>query len=231
VPQIAGYRHGPLVDGSNFLDEPLFWPCHLSSSLCGEEAQAIAFGPDWDAAQDIGRAVSNPERWPVFTVVLPAGYEIYVVYRNFDGDMGVDYLISHPGWSEAVTLAVDDGHFTGPGLSWRELEAAAGRATVGGVTDPDGCLLLLFPMLGDADVPEDAAGRLASALAARTIVEDPAELAFVLLNHQGQWEPARWSRSGGVWVCDGAHSVRNPLNIVALPATKRAEISGALNKP
>jgi hypothetical protein len=128
-----------------------------------------------------------------------------------------------------VSLAVDDGHFMGPGLSWRELVAVAGQSVSDGVADPDARLLLLFPMLGDADVPEEAAVRLASALSTLTVVEEPAELAVLLLRHQGQWEAANWSQDDGVWVCDGSHSYRNPLNGFALPAPRMAEISNALN--
>jgi hypothetical protein len=226
---IPGYEGGPLIDGSSFLGEPLFWPNHLASSLLGAESQAIAFGPDWDAAKEVYRRVSDRERWPVFSVRLLSGHVVHVVYRNLADDIGVDYLVHHPERTDAVSLAVDDGHFMGPGLSWRELVAVAGQSVSDGVADPDARLLLLFPMLGDADVPEDAAARLASALSTLTVVEEPAELAVLLLRHQGQWEPANWRQDDGVWVCDGSHSYRNPLNSFALPAPRMAVISNALN--
>ncbi|MGC5399632.1 hypothetical protein ACPXCP_28340 [Streptomyces sp. DT20] len=228
--EIAGYEDGPLVDGSRFLGLPLFWPCHLGSSLWGEEAQAVAFGADWDDAQELYKTLSSPDEWPTFTVHLHSGYALHVVYRNLEGDHGVDYLLSHPDWTEAVTLATDDGHFMGPGLSWRELEASTDQDAASGVTDPNTRLLLLFPMLGDADVSEAAAPRLASALAELTIVEDPAEVARVLLENQGQWNPASWREADGTWISDGSHSFRNPENHFALPAPRLTAASNALRE-
>ncbi|MFI6061649.1 hypothetical protein [Streptomyces sp. NPDC051286] len=228
--EIAGYEDGPLVDGSRFLDMPLFWPCHLGSSLWGEEAQAVAFGPDWDDAQELYKTLSSPDEWPAFTVHLHSGYALHVVYRNLEGDHGVDYMLSHPDWTEAATLATDDGHFMGPGLSWSELEASADQISTSGVADPNARLLLLFPMLGDVDVPEAAAPRLASALAELTIVEDPAEVARVLLENQGQWTPASWREADGTWICDGSHSFRNPENHFALPAPRLTAASSALRE-
>ncbi|MFF1492605.1 hypothetical protein [Streptomyces sp. NPDC058304] len=214
--EIAGYEAGPLADGSRFLDQPLFWPCHLGSSLWGEEAQAIAFGADWDDAQTLHETVSASDEWPVFTVHLHSGYAIHVVYRNLEGDHGVDYLLFHSDWKEAVTLAVDDGHFMGPGLSWPELESTADQEARAGVTDPDARLLLLFPVLGDADIPESAAPRLAAALNVLSAIEDPVEFAGLLLRRQGQWTSANWREDGGTWICDGSHSYRNPVNRFAL---------------
>ncbi|MGH4031701.1 hypothetical protein ACQB60_22520 [Actinomycetota bacterium Odt1-20B] len=227
---IPGYESGPLAEGADFLDEPLFWPGHLGSSLPAGEAQALAFGADRDAAREVYRNVMDPVRWPVFRVELTSGHVIHVVYRNLDGDMGVDYLVVAPGAREAVTLACDEGSFMGPGLSWPELEAVAGQSATEGVVDPDARLLLLFPMLGDADVPEHAASRLASALAALTVVERPEELAPLLLRQQGQWQAPNWSQDDGTWVCDGAHSVRNPVNPFALPAPRLVELGAALNE-
>ncbi|MFI2210750.1 hypothetical protein [Streptomyces sp. NPDC020141] len=225
--EIADYEDGPLVDGSGFLDLPLFWPCHLGSGLVGEEAQEAALGPDWDDAQDLCSRMFDAEEWPVFTVGLRSGHAVHVVYRNREGDRGVDYLLMHPSWQEAVTLAVDDGHFRGPGLCWPELASAADQAAPTGVTDPDARLLLLFPMLGDAGVPESAAARLASALAALTLAEDPARLARLLLRNQGQWESANWTRRDGEWICDGSHSFRDPSNAFALTPAQTAAVSSA----
>ncbi|MFJ3528343.1 hypothetical protein [Streptomyces sp. NPDC090132] len=228
--EIAGYENGPLVDGSRFLALPLFWPCHLGSSLWGEEAQAVAFGADWDDAQELYNTLSSLDEWPTFTVHLHSGYALHVVYRNVEGDHGVDYLLSHPDWTKAVTLATDDGHFMGPGLSWPELEASADQTSTSGVANPHARLLLLFPMLGDADVPEAAAPRLAAALTELTIMEDPTEVARVLLENQGQWTPASWREADGTWICDGSHSCRNPENHFALPGPQLAGIARALRQ-
>jgi hypothetical protein len=184
--KIAGHEGGPLVEGHGFLDKPLFWPVHLGTCLRGEEAQAAAFGADWDAAMDLYNVLSAEREWPVFSVPLRSGHLIYVVYRNMDGDRGVDYLIHHPDWSKAKPLAVDEGHFMGPGLAWPELLGVARQPSAEGVADTDARLLLLFPALGDARLPDDAVSVLTAALAARTVMEEPADVAQMLSGSQGQ---------------------------------------------
>ena len=110
----------------------------------------------------------------------------------------MDYLIHHPAWSAAETLAVDDGHFMGPGTAWPELLSAARQSAAEGVDDSDARLLLRFPTLGDALLPDDAAVALAAALAALTLIEEPAEVARTLLEQQGQWAPAHWRLADGI---------------------------------
>ncbi|MEU9554709.1 hypothetical protein [Streptomyces fumanus] len=226
--RIPGYEGGPLVQGNAYLDNPLFWPVHLGTCLRGEDAQRAAFGADWDMAMELYRVLSAEDEWPVFSVPLCSGHTIYVVYCNFVGERGVDYLIHHPAWSEAETLAVDDGHFMGPGMAWPELLSVARQPTTEGVSDTDARLLLLFPTLGDALLPEDAAAALTTALAALTLIEEPAEVARLLLENQGQWAPPQWRLADGVWINDGGHSYRNPSNTFALPEGRLLEISSAL---
>lgn len=217
------------MQGTAYLDDPLFWPVHLGSCLRGEDAQRAAFGADWDAAMDLYHALSAEREWPVFRVPLSSGHTVHAVYRNIEDDRGVDYLIHHPAWSVAETLAVDDGHFMGPGTAWPELLSTARQPATEGAADPDVRLLLLFPTLGDARLPDDAAVALTTALTALTLVEEPAEVADMLLENQGQWTPAHWRRADGVWINDGGHSYRNPGNAFALPEHRLREISNALN--
>ncbi|MEU5664822.1 hypothetical protein [Streptomyces longwoodensis] len=230
VLEIPGYEGGPLVRGDAYLDDPLFWPVHLGSSLRGQDAQRAAFGADWDAAMELYRRLSAEHEWPVFSVPLRSGHTIHVVYRNFVDERGVDYLIHRPEWSAAETLAVVDGHFMGPGMAWPELLSAARQSTTEGVGDADARLLLLFPTLGDALLPDDAAAALTTALAALTLIEEPAEVARMLLENQGLWAPARWRSAGGVRINDGGHSYRNPSNAFALPLQRLLEISSALHE-
>lgn len=229
VLKIPGYENGPLVQGTAYLDDPLFWPVHLGTCLRGEDAQRAAFGADWDAATELYRALSAESEWPVFSVPLPSGHTVHAVYRNIEGEHGVDYLIHHPAWSAAETLAVDDGHFMGPGMAWPELLSVARQPATEGVDDPDARLLLLFPTLGDAHLPDDATVALTAALTALTLIEEPAEVASMLLENQGQWAPAHWRPSDGVCINDGGHSYRNPGNAFALPEGRLREISNALN--
>ncbi|MER7938116.1 MULTISPECIES: hypothetical protein [unclassified Streptomyces] len=227
--KIPGYEGGPLVEGTAYLDDPLFWPVHLGSCLRDEHAQRAAFGADWDAAMDLYHVLSAAREWPVFDVPLGSGHTIHVVYRNIEGDRGVDYLIHHPAWSGAEILAVDDGHFMGPGMAWPELLSAARQPATEGVADPDARLLLLFPTLGDARLPDDAAVALTTALASLTLIEETAEVAGRLLEFQGQWSPVHWRPADGVRINDGGHSYRNPANAFALPGARLSEISDALD--
>ncbi|MCI3272359.1 hypothetical protein [Streptomyces cylindrosporus] len=227
--KIPGYEDGPLVQGTAYLDDPLFWPVHLGTCLRGENAQRAAFGADWDTAMELYRVLSSEREWPVFSVPLSSGHTIHVVYRNIEGDHGVDYLIHHPAWSAAETLAVDDGHFMGPGMAWPELLSTARQPAKEGVDDADARLLLLFPTLGDAQLPDDAAIPVATALAALTLIEETAEVAGMLLENQGQWSPAHWRMTDGVRINDGGHSYRNPGNAFALSGSRLSEISYALS--
>lgn len=217
--------------GTAYLDDPLFWPVHLGSCLRDEDAQRAAFGADWDAAMELYHVLSAEREWPVFSVPLSSGHTIHVVYRNLEGDRGVDYLIHHPAWPAAETLAVDDGHFMGPGMAWPELLSTARQPATEGVDDPDARLLLLFPTLGDARLPDDAAAALTTALTALTVIEETADVASMLLENQGQWSPAHWRLADGICVNDGGHSYRNPGNPFALPEDRLSEISRVLNGP
>ena len=227
--KIPGYEGGPLVEGSAYLDDPLFWPVHLSACLRGEDVQRAAFGADLDAAMELYRELSAERAWPVFSVSLRSAHTLHVVYRNVDGDRGVDYLIHHPAWSAAETLAVVDGHFLGPGMAWPELLAVARQSVSEGVVDTDARLLLLFPALGDASLPDDAAAAVTGALAALTLIEEPAAVAGILLKKQGQWAAANWRSADGVRINDGGYSFRNPDNSFALPGERLSDISHALN--
>jgi hypothetical protein len=163
-------------------------------------------------------------------VPLTAGHRLHVVVRTFEDDPGTDYLVHHPDWDRAERLAVVDGHFMGPALSWPELVTAADNGLPGGSTaDPDARLLLLLPALGDDDLPDAAAERLTSALRALVGVGDPEALATALLEGQGPPGTATWTtRSDGVRVNDGAYSFRNPANGFALPTARLARVSAAL---
>ncbi len=200
----------------------------MGAGLRGDDAQRAAFGADWDAAMELYRLLSAEREWPVFSVPLRSGHTIHVVYRNIEDDYGVDYLIHHPAWSQAETLAVVDGHFMGPGMGWPELLFAARQPAAEGITDPDARLLLLFPALGDALLPDDALPVLTTALAALTLIEEPADVAAMLLENQGLWAPAHWRSVDGVRSNDGAHSYRNSDNAFALPESRLLEISSAL---
>ncbi|MET7814706.1 hypothetical protein ABZT26_28135 [Streptomyces sp. NPDC005395] len=168
--------------------------------------------------------------WPTFTIPLRAGHRFHIVYRTFEEDEGVDYLLHHPDWDLAELLATEESHFMGPGLSWPELVAAADNALPGGTTTaPHARLLLLLPALGDDAPPNDAKDRLAAALRAHTKAEAADTLAAALLETQGLWGPTRWTTTErGVRISDGEYSVRNPANL-ALSPDRLASIPVALS--
>ncbi|MEU5894171.1 hypothetical protein ABZ835_46425 [Streptomyces sp. NPDC047461] len=228
--RIPGYDGGPLTHQASLLDEPLFWLGHLYSCIHSEEAEELLFGADYDAAGEFQRRLWERAEWPAFAVPLAADHRLHVVYRTFADDTGTDYLLHHPDWDQAELLARDDGHFMGPGLSWSELEAAAGNALPGGsTTDAHARLLLLLPAFGDDAVPDDAVHRLATALRARSSVEEPEPLAAALLENQGAPGPAHWpTATHGFSVNDGEYSFRNPANHFALSADRLARVATAL---
>ncbi|MDH6229017.1 MULTISPECIES: hypothetical protein [Streptomyces] len=229
--RLPGYDSGPFVHLPELLGDHLFWLGHLYNCYSdGEAAEELVGGADEQAAGALQSRLLGGETWPVFTVPLAARHRLYVVYRAFKEDEGVDYLLHHPDWDAVEHLAQDEGHFMGPGLSWSELTAAADNGLPGGsTTDPHARLLLLLPAFGDDAVPEDAVDRLTAALRARTRVEQPERFAEALLDDGGPCGHVSWSTAeGGYRINDGGHSFRNPANHFAWPASRLARVTDAL---
>ncbi|MFJ6482293.1 MULTISPECIES: hypothetical protein [unclassified Streptomyces] len=229
--RIPGYDGGPFHHQPGLLDEHLFWVGHLHNYYSESEgAEDLVDDTDAQDAGDLQSQLLAGDTWPVFTVPLHGDHRLYVVYRAFDGDEGIDYLLHHPDWDAAERLAQDEGHFVGPGLSWAELTAAADNHLPGGsTTDPQARLLLLLPAFGDDDLPDGAVERLAAALRARTRVKAPERLATMLLEDQGPCGPARWATAeGDHQINDGGYSFRNPTNPFAWSTSRLARVSSAL---
>ncbi|MFF9135288.1 hypothetical protein [Streptomyces sp. NPDC014806] len=229
--RIPGYDGGPFDHLPELLDEPLFWVGHLHNYYSeSEEAEELVGDPHEQEAAALRSRLLGGDTWPIFTVPLAGHHRLYVVYRAFPGDEGVDYLLHHPGWETAEHLAQDEGHFMGPGLSWPELTAAADNGlSFGTTTDAHARLLLLLPAFGDDAVPSDAVDRLTAALRARTRVEDPERLAEVLMQDQGPCGPAQWTTAeGGYRINDGRYSLRNPANHFARSASRLIRVAEAL---
>lgn len=229
--RIPGYDGGPFHHQPDLLDEHLFWVGHLHNYYSeSEEAEDLVGDTDEQAAGDLRSHMLTGDTWPVFTVPLHGDHRLYVVYRAFDEDEGIDYLLHHPDWDAAEHLARDEGHFMGPGLSWAELTAAADNGLPGGsTTDPHARLLLLLPAFGDDTVPDGAVERLAAALYARTRIEAPERLAAALLGDQGPYGPTHWATAeGGYPINDGGHSFRNPTNRFAWSTSRLARVGRAL---
>ncbi|GLW67817.1 hypothetical protein Kpho02_01160 [Kitasatospora phosalacinea] len=225
---IPGYDGGPYRHRPELLDDHLFWVGHLHNWCADlEEAEEFVDEAEDLAAGRLQAGLLSGEQWPVFTVPLGGGHLLHVVYRAFAGDEGIDYLLHHPEWEAAEPLAADEGCFSGPGLCWDELVAAADNGLPGGSTaDPHARLLLLLPAFGEAEAPAGAADRLAAALRARTRFAEPERLAAALLAVQGPCGAPRWRRDpDGALVNDGEYS---PRCATALPAARQARITAAL---
>ena len=117
---IPGYDGGPFHLQPELLDDHLFWRVHLH----------LGDIHDLEAGALLSQLLEG-DTWPLFTVPLAGDHRICVVYRALEGEAGIDYLVHHPRWEAAETLAQDDGHFMGPGLSWAELTAAADNGLPG----------------------------------------------------------------------------------------------------
>jgi hypothetical protein len=157
--------------------------------------------------------VFDYDHWPVFTVPLRSTGNVHIIYRNLDGDMGMDYVLTHPDWPHDLHLAAVEGCFIGPGLSWPELITIANQPPVSGngaLLDASSRLLMLLPALGDAYLPDTAVLTVAAALSELTTSPEPARIAEILLhNNQAYWEPATWQElSNSAIVCDEPHSRR-----------------------
>ncbi|QNP63487.1 hypothetical protein [Streptomyces genisteinicus] len=229
---IEGYdpeSDDPLVAGEDLLTLPGFWLCHLGV-LCPSGTRPETFGADAADADAAFETVMDEDSWPVFRIPFGGGHTAVVLYRNFDDDAGVEFFVTHPEWAgRQGHLATIDGHPAGPGLAWPELRHIAHTpdAAAPGVQDPHARLLLLLPVLGDTDLPDDAAAQVAASLTATgTPAGEAPALASVLLAHNPFWSPAGWALpsasplSGttdapweGVLCCDGPLSPRNGLRI------------------
>ncbi|MGW7528221.1 hypothetical protein [Streptomyces sp. NPDC054783] len=204
------YSSAPVVDGLPLLGEPGFWPAHLAD-LC-EGFSPEDFGADAADAGAMLECLHDRSAWPMFTVPLSGGFAIVVHYNSGEEFTSTDYFLTHPEWPHSLVLASDDQDRIGPGLCWPELAALldAPEEAVG-VTDADDRLLLLLPLLGDADVPPEAVDRVVGALVAQGAPENCEPLARRLLDGHPMWGAATWSFDADEqsWICEGEHSPRN----------------------
>ncbi|WP_030847626.1 hypothetical protein [Streptomyces griseus] len=190
---ITGYGDGPTVVGEALVGRAGLWGCHLlglcAEGACDERAEPAWFGGDGADADARAEVLFDPERWPVFRVPVEGaapGGGVAVVYRNLDGDGGVEYRRTG-GVTGAVTGAVTEGATgaaTGGGtgdvrLSWGELVAVADGPGGGGdgVLDPDERFLLLLPCLRGTWEEAVARERVVAALVAVGAPEDTVERA------------------------------------------------------
>ena len=205
---VHGYELPPgtsVVDANALIHQPGFWPAYLGAFAPAESVDA-AFAVD--GASAVERAMRNQQRWPAISLRLaPAGrgqhwYWLRIVYRNFPGDAGIDFLVTSDLGGSAVTIACVDGHFRGPGVCWAELQALTDMPDE--VWRPEQRRLLALPLLGDADVPTEARATIADALRSVGATGDVEELAGNCLDGQSTWQIRQ-----GVRMCLGRHALRH----------------------
>jgi hypothetical protein len=229
---IDGYDDDPLVPGEGLVGLAGFWAAYLMW-LCERDEDdgdpaAEWFGADAAETDAADEALTDEENWPAFRIPFGDGHTAVVVARNFPGDWGMEYFVTHPDWGRHGYLATIDGHQAGPGLSWRELTHIAGTPdpAAPGIQDPHARLLLLLPALGDQDLPADATDTIAAALVHVGAPSSEVPRVAGLLLDNPVWEPAHWTlptdslvTGGGQTVhrgilqCDGAGSPRYGMQL------------------
>ncbi|MEU6681342.1 hypothetical protein [Streptomyces sp. NPDC046925] len=225
------YASAPVVDGLHLLDVPGFWAAHLADLSEGFPTEA--FGVD---AADAGAALErlhDQSAWPVFTVPLAGGFVILLHYNSGEEFTTTDYFLMHRDWSasRALVLTSGDQDRIGPGLCWPELAALLDApAEAAGVTDPHARLLLLLPVLGDADAPLAAVDAVVEALVAQGAPPDCDGLAAQLLKGHPMWGAETWTYDTDErsWICDGEHSPRQEPLGERLPEVQRAALETVL---
>jgi hypothetical protein len=216
---IPGYLDGfipdvdpsTVVDATGWLDDPTFWPAHLLTVGGAKDAPG-AFDVDLADLDAMLDELQRPDRWPAFTLSVGDRHEIHLIWRNFDGDAGADYLITRPGSDTSIVVAALEGHFIGPAWSWRELLTIAGRP------DPRRSvaerLLILLPAMGDTDLPPAAVTLVAAAVTAVGGSRNQVEVARQLLAAGGRfWGATPWHHRDGISICLGGHSRRGDRRI------------------
>lgn len=222
---IEGFEDAPVVVGEGLLELPGFWAAYLMWLSQTEEYDPVPqwFGVDGADADAAYEAIIDEDRWPVFRIPFAGGHTALVIGQNFPDDPSTEYIVTHPEWGRQGHLATVSGHQAGPGLSWRELHHIAHTPDLNspGVHEAYARLLLLLPVLGDQDLPEDAAAVVGDALAEAGVPAASApHLAEALLADHPLWEPAEWTLPGasplsggqepflGILHCDGHLSPR-----------------------
>ncbi|MER5177138.1 hypothetical protein ABT009_01950 [Streptomyces sp. NPDC002896] len=224
-----------LVAGEDLAREPAFWLAHLMLTVGDPSEDPERYGVDASVYEEMVERLGDPEElWPVLRVPFTGGHTAYVVYANFHDVNNVDFFVRHPEWGRLGYLGQCGADEAGPGLSWTELAilTEATQHSSEGLTDGSQRLLLLLPMLGDADMPPEARHMVAQALAHCGIRSDVAdELATVLVGEQEPDSEPHWTvtTDSPIAVCASSYSPRHiPLALGITPSQAQA-LADALN--
>ncbi|MEV7386513.1 MULTISPECIES: hypothetical protein [unclassified Streptomyces] len=223
-----------LVAGEGLAREPAFWLAHLLLTVGDPGEDPERFGVDASVYEEMVERLGDPEEpWPVLRVPFDGGHTAYVVYANFDDVNNVDFFVRHPAWGRLGHLGQCGADEAGPGLSWPELVALAEAKRNGGegLTDGSQRLLLLLPMLGDAEVPREASDVVAEALSRCGIRAEAAdELIAVLVGEQESDGEPRWTVTADspIAVCSSVCSPRRIPLALGIAASQAQALADAL---
>ncbi|WP_405527279.1 hypothetical protein OG592_06215 [Streptomyces avidinii] len=226
-----------LVASEDLARAPAFWLAHVLLTMGDPGEPAQPYGVDTSAYDEMVDRLSDPEQpWPVLRVRIGGGHTVYAVYANWEDQNNVDFFVRHPTWGRLGHLGQCGADEAGPGLSWTELLTLATSTQEGGegLTDSSERLLLLLPMLGDAEMPGDACDTVARALSHCGIrAEAAGDLASILLRKQDPARGPRWTTTGDspIAVCSALYSPRQvPLALGITPDQAQA-LATALTGP
>ncbi|MFI8392915.1 hypothetical protein [Streptomyces sp. NPDC085540] len=226
-----------LVAGEDLARDPAFWLAHVLLTMGDPGEPTEPYGVDTSVYDEMVDRLGDPEQpWPVLRVCFDGGHTAYAVYANWEDQNNVDFFIRHAEWGRLGHLGQRGADEAGPGLSWTELLTLATSTQGGheGLTNPSERLLLLLPMLGDADMPAEARGTVARALSNCGIrAEATSELAAILLGEQDSASGPRWTSSSDapIAVCSSPYSPRQvPLALGITPEQAQA-LAAALSGP
>ncbi|MEU0434186.1 hypothetical protein ABZ153_21575 [Streptomyces sp. NPDC006290] len=227
------YEDVELVAGEQLAGDPAFWLAHVLLTMGDQGEQPDRYGvasSAYDAMED--RLGDTEQPWPVLRVPFDGGHTAYVVYANSEDMSDIEFFVRHPAWGRLGFLGDCGGDHAGPGLSWNELTTLAASTPDGGegLSDPSQRLLLLLPMLGDADMPEETTDVVARALVHCGIRADAAhELAAAVLPDPGQ-EP-RWTVTDDspIAVCSAPYSARRVPIALGITSEQTQALADALS--
>ncbi|GAX53928.1 hypothetical protein [Streptomyces olivochromogenes] len=224
-----------LVAGEDLAHDPAFWLAHVLLMVGDPGEKPERYGVEASAYEEMVDRLGDPEQpWPVLRVPFDGGHTAHAVYANFEDMNNVDFFVRHPAWGRLGFLGDCGADEAGPGLSWAELTTLAASTQDGdeGLSDASQRLLLLLPMLGDADMPSEAPAVVSRALAHCGIRADAAdELAAALLPDQA--DGPRWIVTGDspIAVCSSPYSPRQVPIALGITTDQAQALADSLSGP
>lgn len=211
LPDLSGYLSGfepppaaGLLDANAWLREPAV--CLASVSL-----QLLATGSE--PPDGIGEALQRlmaTQPWPTFSVELSGGTSLHVVWRNYEGESGVDLLLA--SGDGLHTLSSFEGHSSWPGLNWEECSEIASQVST---LTPAEALIVLFPFVG-GELGPTAVEVLASALSRVGVNPDRSFIEQLISAADARDQLAQpgpaWADRDGATTFLGRNSSRGPAS-------------------